>query len=261
MATITIKNKDGSVNKKETARLKRNANMLEDMIKKDFMGNIRKKRITEIPRDAVLQGARKLMSIMPGSVGEEGKKQLMLKRIANQVMKSRLQNKASGGRIGRELPKPKAPPGGFKGTFKPKPKAPPGGFKGTFKPKPKPKLTPKLKGVGGKGPKPSVKSVSKSKVGVKPTSPKAPPAIPKKPSPSVQKRKQSKPLTKGASRTMKDFDSLLNKDKAWVGPIIKKRPKPEKMWKPKNKKDIDKYIQPLKKGSKVMYGYKKGGQV
>jgi|10_taG_2_1085330.scaffolds.fasta_scaffold101956_2 hypothetical protein len=249
MATITIKNKDGSVNKKETARLKRNANMLEDMIKKDFMGNIRKKRITEIPRDAVLQGARKLMSIMPGSVGEEGKKQLMLKRIANQVMKSRLQNKASGGRIGRELPKPKAPPGGFKGTFKPKPK---------------PKLTPKLKGVGGKGPKPSVKSVSKSKapkVGVKPTSPKVPPAIPKKPSPSVQKRKQSKPLTKGASRTMKDFDSLLNKDKAWVGPIIKKRPKPEKMWKPKNKKDIDKYIQPLKKGSKVMYGYKKGGQV
>ena len=100
MATITIKNKDGSVNKKETARLKRNANMLEDMIKKDFMGNIRKKRITEIPRDAVLQGARKLMSIMPGSVGEEGKKQLMLKRIANQVMKSRLQNKASGGRPG-----------------------------------------------------------------------------------------------------------------------------------------------------------------
>jgi hypothetical protein len=100
MATVTIKNKDGTVNKEETSRLKRNASMLETMIKRDFMGKIRKKRITEIPRDAILQGARKLMSIMPGSIGEEGKRQLMLKRISKKVMKHKLnKNNSTGGKV------------------------------------------------------------------------------------------------------------------------------------------------------------------
>ena len=76
----------------------------------------------------------------------------------------------------------------------------------------------------------------------------------------TQQPQQPRPSVIKAARTIKDFDSLLNKDKAWVAPKIKK-PKSEKMWKPKNKKDINKYRQPLKKGSKVMYGYKKGGKV
>jgi hypothetical protein len=106
MATVTIKNKDGSINKKETARLKRNARLLETMVKKDMFGNVRGKRITEIPRDAILTGARKLMSIIPGSVGKEGKTQLQLERVSKQISKKlkgksfNITNKAKGGKVG-----------------------------------------------------------------------------------------------------------------------------------------------------------------
>jgi|10_taG_2_1085330.scaffolds.fasta_scaffold166743_2 hypothetical protein len=87
MAKITVKNKDGTINKKETARLKRNAKLMELERKKDMSGKTRKQRITEIPRDAIIKGTRKIMSIMPGEVGREGKKQLRLNRMAKEVDK------------------------------------------------------------------------------------------------------------------------------------------------------------------------------
>ena len=96
---IEVKNKDGTINKKETARLKENARLLELERKKDMSGKPRKKRITEIPRDAIIQGTRKIMSIMPGAVGREGEKQLMLNRMAKEVDRQKMTNKNMGGKV------------------------------------------------------------------------------------------------------------------------------------------------------------------
>ena len=99
MAKITVKNKDGTVNKKETARVKENARLMELERKKDMSGKTRKKRITEIPRDAIIQGTRKVMSKMPGAVGRAGKKQLMLKRMAKELDKKTMEKKMYGGKV------------------------------------------------------------------------------------------------------------------------------------------------------------------
>ena len=99
MAVITVKNKDGTVNKKETARVKENARLMELERKKDMFGKTRKKRITEIPRDAIIQGTRKIMSIIPGAVGRAGKKQLMLNRMAKEVDKQKKTKKNMGSKV------------------------------------------------------------------------------------------------------------------------------------------------------------------
>jgi hypothetical protein len=109
MADFTVKNKDGTVNKKETARLKYNATILKRLIKTDFMGNVRDQRISEIPRDAILAGARQVMAI-GGS--EHAQTELQMKRIAKKIQKKYLGKSpplASGGTIRK--------PGNFKGTF------------------------------------------------------------------------------------------------------------------------------------------------
>ena len=93
MPNFKVKNKDGTVNKKETARVKENARLMELERKKDMSGKTRKKRITEIPRDAIIQGTRKVMSKMPGAVGRAGKKQLMLKRMAKELDKKTMEKK------------------------------------------------------------------------------------------------------------------------------------------------------------------------
>ena len=97
--SITVKNKDGTVNKKETARVKENARLMELERKKDMFGKTIKKRITEIPRDAIIQGTRKIMSIIPGAVGRAGKKQLMLNRMAKEVDKQKKTKKNMGSKV------------------------------------------------------------------------------------------------------------------------------------------------------------------
>ena len=99
MAKITVKNKDGTVNKKETERIKKNTKLMKLERKKDMFGNTRKKRMTEIPRDAIITGVRKVMSLMPGSIGKEGKNQLMLNRIAKEVDKQTMKKKMYGGKV------------------------------------------------------------------------------------------------------------------------------------------------------------------
>jgi hypothetical protein len=99
--SVIIKNKDGTINKKETARLKKNARLMENERKKDMFGNTRKPRIGDIPTDALFRGVRKVMSIMPGAVGRIGKRDLMLNRIAKEVDKHNLEKKFKGGRLSR----------------------------------------------------------------------------------------------------------------------------------------------------------------
>jgi len=99
MAKITVKNKDGTVNKKETERIKKNTKLMKLERKKDMFGNTRKKRMTEIPRDSIITGVRKVMSLMPGSIGKEGKNQLMLNRIAKEVDKQTMKKKMYGGKV------------------------------------------------------------------------------------------------------------------------------------------------------------------
>lgn len=99
MADITVKNKDGTIDKKETARLKKNANMLKDMIKTDFMGNVREQRITEIPRDAIIAGARQLLAT---AGGKRSQTELQMKRIAKKIQKKyagKPKPLASGGKV------------------------------------------------------------------------------------------------------------------------------------------------------------------
>jgi|TARA_R110000764_G_scaffold96081_1_gene180090 hypothetical protein len=120
MVDFTVKNKDGTVDKDETARLKANAARLKTMVKTNMHGDVRKQRVSEIPGDLIMQGARKLMSVMPGKVGEEGKQQLLMKKIANQIQK-KLGNKKNAKpgssptplRNGGIMTKPK----NFKGIF------------------------------------------------------------------------------------------------------------------------------------------------
>tara|TARA_R110002033_G_C3729741_1_gene223850 strand:+ start:199 stop:546 length:348 start_codon:yes stop_codon:yes gene_type:complete len=87
MGDFTVKDKDGKVNKEETARLKYNAATLKRLIKTDFMGNVRDQRISEIPRDAILAGARQAMAI-GGS--EHAQTELQMKRIAKKIQKKYL---------------------------------------------------------------------------------------------------------------------------------------------------------------------------
>ena len=99
MADITVKNKDGTIDKKETARLKKNANMLRNMIKTDFMGNVRGQRITEIPRDAIIAGARQLLA---AAGSNQSQTELQLKRVAKQIQKKyagKPKPLASGGKV------------------------------------------------------------------------------------------------------------------------------------------------------------------
>ena len=62
--------------------------------KKDMFGKPRKKRITEIPRDAVIKTVRKVMSKMPGKIGDQGKKQLALNRMAKEIDKKTMEKKS-----------------------------------------------------------------------------------------------------------------------------------------------------------------------
>mgnify|MGYP003649946845 CR=1 FL=1 len=112
MTDFTVKNKDGTVDKKETARLKANAARLKTMVKTNMHGDVRKQRVSEIPGDLIMQGARKLMSVMPGKVGEEGKQQLLMKKIANQIQKKL----AGSGKPG-STPNPLASGGKVKKTY------------------------------------------------------------------------------------------------------------------------------------------------
>ena len=46
MTDFTVKNKDGTVDKKETARLKANAARLKTMVKTNMHGDVRKQRVS-----------------------------------------------------------------------------------------------------------------------------------------------------------------------------------------------------------------------
>tara|TARA_R110002012_G_scaffold300742_1_gene500699 strand:- start:14 stop:370 length:357 start_codon:yes stop_codon:yes gene_type:complete len=96
---IEVKNADGTVNKKETARIKENTRRMENERKTDMFGKSRKKRITEVPRDALIKGVRNVMSVIPGQVGKRGKEDLMLNRMAKEVDKNYLEEKSKGGSL------------------------------------------------------------------------------------------------------------------------------------------------------------------
>ena len=111
MADFTVKNKDGTVNKKETSRLKYNAHRLKEMVRRktDMFGRVRGPRLIDIPKDAILAGARQLLAI-GGAKGSQT--ELQMKRIAKKIQKKYLGKPsplASGGTIRK--------PGNFKGTF------------------------------------------------------------------------------------------------------------------------------------------------
>ena len=94
MTDFKVKNKDGTINKEEKARIKKNTKLMELERKKDMFGKPRKKRITEIPRDAVIKTVRKVMSKMPGKIGDQGKKQLALNRMAKELDKKTMEKKS-----------------------------------------------------------------------------------------------------------------------------------------------------------------------
>ena len=94
MTDFKVKNKDGTINKEEKARIKKNTKLMELERKKDMFGKPRKKRITEIPRDAVIKTVRKVMSKMSGKIGDQGKKQLALNRMAKEIDKKTMEKKS-----------------------------------------------------------------------------------------------------------------------------------------------------------------------
>ena len=110
MTDFTVKNKDGTVDKKETARLKYNAARLKDMVAKktDMFGKVRAPRLIDIPKEAILAGARQLLA---GAGAKQSQTELQLKRIAKQIQKKYLgkfppvdttsapKKKASGGKV------------------------------------------------------------------------------------------------------------------------------------------------------------------
>ena len=95
---IIVKNKDGTVNKKETARVKYNNEWLKSEIKRDMFGRAKKNQ-TGL-KDLALKGFRKVMSVVPGTIGKEGKRQMQIKRIADKVAKyERATKKNMGGKV------------------------------------------------------------------------------------------------------------------------------------------------------------------
>ena len=95
---IIVKNKDGTVNKKETARVKYNNEWLKSEIKRDMFGRAKKNQ-TGL-KDLALKGFRKVMSVVPGTIGKEGKRQMQIKRIADKVAKyERAKKKSMGGKV------------------------------------------------------------------------------------------------------------------------------------------------------------------
>ena len=98
-AKITVKNKDGTIDKKETARVKENARLMELERTKDMFGNSKKPNISQQIADPFKKGVRKVMSVMPGAVGRIGKRDLMLNRMAKEVDKHYLEKKSKGGSL------------------------------------------------------------------------------------------------------------------------------------------------------------------
>ena len=89
MADFTVKNKDGTVDKKETSRLKSNAALLKEMVrtKTDMFGKVRGPRISEIPLEAFIAGARQLLAI---GGAKRSQTELQMKRIVKKIQKKYL---------------------------------------------------------------------------------------------------------------------------------------------------------------------------